>query len=195
MDTKGMCRLCGYGVQQGGPLRLPASALRRCKRVASLDIAGVQFFLSTEAVLRGLMAEDEMASLTRAIDQIGAKNGDGEWWQWDPSYRLPAEATREVRYERAICSECGVVRLESESDIPDGYVTCNVSVLRERAVPPLLLSPYLWQGRMTCFVDGRVVVYPQHKLLLRGDVGRALVAMRIPGVMLTPILPTHPSPA
>jgi hypothetical protein len=182
------CGQCGCGAHQVGPLHVSGAELNKTSGFASLFIGSNEFVMIDEQVGRA------MASITQLVPQrdialLGRITPKAGWKQLAPDFELPLKACREQRYVRRSCGRCRCVRLDLPPDelATAGYFMVDRAVIERLELPPVMLAPY-WDGDVERFDDGRLISVPARRIWFRGDIGRALMAMKIRGLELTPVL-------
>ncbi|HZW11066.1 MAG TPA: hypothetical protein VFF69_14285 [Phycisphaerales bacterium] len=188
VDQSDACAACGAGTRQNCPLRLPASDLNKAGKCASIWIGDNAFFMLTEQLAGELSEEcsDELPLLE--IETIGKIKLKERWLQIVPEFVVPESAIVERRVKRIECPECGAVRGEAlPGPISGVCFTARESALNKVRLPAASLCP-VWEGGIERFPDGRIISYPERRLWLRGDLGRALAKKKIRDLELVPII-------
>ncbi|MBY0261927.1 MAG: hypothetical protein K2Q20_06265 [Phycisphaerales bacterium] len=188
-DTSFACVTCGAWAKQCGPLRILGSELNQAARLSNITIVSNSFDLVPAKTLEQISQVVKAKLPLRPIEVAGKVKLKEEWWQLDPDFELPIEVCQEMRYVRIVCQACGVVRLDGVpgDELLGGYFTVKSAKLRQYDLPPAMLEPY-WNGDIKRYQDGRLISTPSRRIWLRGDVGRALLKLKIRGLSLSPIL-------
>lgn len=190
-DVVPACSNCGAGATQTGAMRIPGAELNKAGRFASIMIGNNEFLMASETVVDALAAAAGGVTLPlRRVESIGRTKAKEQWFQFFPLDELPIAACHEGRWVRQICPKCEAVRLTSPGDdlAVGGYFMVSKELLGgTRLVPPIVRAPY-WYGDVERFDDARLITVPDRRIWLRGDVGRALAAMKIRGLDMVPVL-------
>lgn len=189
-DANDACATCGAHAEQSGPLRLLTSELNKAGKWASLAIIANDFHLITQSLLDQLQDECRELLPVREVVQIGKSKPKERWWQLDPTHVMPTEFTRCIGYGVTRCKRCDAAQLRSEGKhVRQMSFTVKSEAFSTSRTPALVLSPFWTVDHILRFDDGRLKSVPSRRIWLRGDLGRAILKLKIRGLQLTPILP------
>ncbi len=185
-DESAMCGSCGAGIAQRSPMRIPASALSKKRMISEtgLDVGGD--LMISDQIRLALLDQFGIELPLLEIEQTGRGKRRERWWQVLPIMILPPDRLVCVNMKAIECPECKADRWRRDNPEENSGTYLRKGVFQPEAIDAAVWSPG-WSDEIHRAEDGRLLSAPQQSIYLRGDVGRAFLALGLKQINLIPL--------